>query len=74
MTRSESFLLKVQGTELDVDRMSWSEAANADGDRGVEGGRCLEASIRSAKPWKPFEFRAVRLGISWKPFLDVNGF
>ena len=44
MTRSESVLLKVQGGELDVDRLSWSEVANADGDRGVEGGRCLDGS------------------------------
>ena len=44
MTRSESFLLKVQGGELEVDRLSSSEAANADGDRGVEGGRCLDSS------------------------------
>ena len=46
MTRSESFLLKVQGGELDVDRQSWSEAAIADGDRGVGGGRCLDGSGR----------------------------
>ena len=25
LTRSESFLLKVQGRELEVDRLSWSE-------------------------------------------------
>ena len=44
MARSESFLLKVQGGELDVDRLSWLEVANVDGDRGVDGGRCLDGS------------------------------
>ena len=56
MTRSESFLLKVQGGELDVDCLPWLEVANGDGDRSVEGGRCRDGRRtfpRLPPPWPP---------------------
>ena len=44
MSRIESLLLKVQGGELDVYRLCWSEVANVDGGPGVEGSCSLDGS------------------------------